>query len=75
MGFLKNIDLSLALAPSFFQKYVPWLETPLFILGNSPITTRTILQFVLIVFISYMIAALARKSLKHLSKNNKKFPD
>ncbi|GAG06726.1 unnamed protein product, partial [marine sediment metagenome] len=74
MGFFKNANLNLALAPSFFQKYAPWLETPLFMLGNSPITIRTILQFVLIIFIAYILASLARKSLKHLAQGQKRFP-
>lgn len=72
MGIFKD---QIAMTPSFLQKYAaPWLETPLFVLGGSPITIRTILQFVLIVFVAYLIASLVRKSLKHLSKSQKKFP-
>ncbi len=74
MKFLDDIDRNLALAPPFLQKYAPWLETPLFVLGDSPITIRTLLQFILIVFIAYVIASLARKSLKRLAQTQTNIP-
>ena len=74
MGFLNHISQNFANTPSFLQKHAPWMETPLFFLGETPLTIRTILQFILIVFLSYVIASLASRSLRRLSQIQKKFP-
>ncbi len=70
MDFFKDIAQS-PISPTFLQKHLPWLDTPLFMLGETPITTYNILQFVIIIFLAYLLASFVRRWVRRLVEKRK----
>jgi small-conductance mechanosensitive channel len=56
----------------FFQKRVFLMDEPIFKIGKSPVTLFGIFKFLLIIVISYFIAALIRKYIKKIGEKNRK---
>lgn len=70
MDFFKDIAQSPS-PPTFMQKYLPWMDTTLFMLGDTPVTPYNILQFAIIVFLSYVIANFARRGIRRIAEKQK----
>jgi small-conductance mechanosensitive channel len=56
----------------FFQKRVFLMDEPIFKIGKSPVTLFGIFKFLLIIVISYFIAAFIRKYIKKIGEKNRK---
>lgn len=74
MDFLDKLAQNSSATTSFLQKNLPWVEQPLFFFGNSSITIRSLVQFVLIVVFFYLLASVLRRSLRKISEKQNKLP-